>query len=158
MDARTGTANDARIPDLERTIAGVRQRLGDPSGALNSAQEAVKLEPLAAASYGRLAEALAAAGRPDDAAIALMQGILLTRDADLRQGLVKLYQMGGLADCALLPGTTGLNRDCPLVHRHLCSASRAVIHTWLGKGQQSSADETRASAVRDFGCTDADLR
>ena len=78
--------------DLDRAMAGVRLRLGDSGSALDAARSALAAEPLAAGSYGQMAAALVAAGRAGDAAVLLMQGVLLTGDARLRQALVELYR------------------------------------------------------------------
>jgi protein O-mannosyl-transferase len=158
-DARTGYSNDARVPDLYRTISAVCLRMGDASGALAAAEDGLKSEPLAAASYGQLAAALVAGNRADEAAVALMEGILLTADRQLREGLVSLYRQGvDRQGCAILAGSAGLNRECAMVHRHLCQASAAAIQTRLAAGQRDAAEQVRESAVRDFGCGAPALR
>jgi hypothetical protein len=145
--------NDPRVPDLYRSLAAVSLRLHDAPGALAAAGEAVRLEPLAPESYGQLADSLIASDRADDAAIALMEGILLTADGNLRRALVDLYRQGlDRQSCALIPGTAALNRSCEIVHRHLCQASVAAIRTRLASGDRARADELKRSALIDFAC------
>jgi hypothetical protein len=136
----------------------VRLRLGDAGPALDAARDGLAAEPLAAGSYGQMAAALEASDRADEAAVFLMQGVLLTGDARLRQALVALYQ-GGLdrEGCALRPGSTMLNPACGMVHRHLCEASVGAMRTWEGAGQRDSARKMKASALQDFGCAAAEL-
>jgi tetratricopeptide (TPR) repeat protein len=139
--------------DLDRAMAGVRLRLGDSGSALDAARSALAAEPLAAGSYGQMAAALVAAGRAGDAAVLLMQGVLLTGDARLRQALVELYRRDPDPQaCAILPGSTALNQACAMVHRHLCEASLGAIRVWLAAGRMDSARKMKISALHDFGC------
>jgi hypothetical protein len=82
-----------------------------------------------------------------------MQGGLMTGEPRLRDGLVNLYREGlDRAGCALLPGSTALNRSCAMVHRHLCQASLGAMRAWAAAGQMESARKMKISALQDFGC------
>jgi tetratricopeptide (TPR) repeat protein len=141
------------IADLNRKLAAVDRRLGDAGSAESAARQALEAEPLAAESYGQMASAMAAEGRADEAAVMLMQGVLLSGDARLRQALVSLYRQGlDQAGCALQPGTTVLNPACEMVRRHLCAASLGVIGVRVKKGQMELARRAKSDAIERFGC------
>jgi hypothetical protein len=106
--------------------------------------------------WRRQAKSLAEAGKGDEAAVALMEGVMLTVDPGLRQAIVDLYRAGlDPHGCALLPGQDGrpaLNPSCDTVHAHLCKASAAAIELREKSGRRDLADQLRTSAVRDFHC------
>jgi tetratricopeptide (TPR) repeat protein len=154
-------APDLREADLDRTISAGWLRLMSPDKAREAALAAVRIEPFNADSYGQLAAALSAEGRADDAAVALMEGVLLTSDLNLRQGVLALYAQGLDTDgCATIPGRGGvpaLNPSCGIVRTHLCAAAIASIRLGLETGRRDISEQVKASALRDFGCPAASL-
>jgi hypothetical protein len=135
--------------DVKRMISGAYLQLGDPSQALAADPENPDV-------WRRQAKSLAEAGKGDEAAVALMEGVMLTVDPGLRQAIVDLYRAGlDPHGCALLPGQDGrpaLNPSCDTVHAHLCKASAAAIELREKSGRRDLADQLRTSAVRDFHC------
>jgi len=99
-------------------------------------------------------------GRPDDGAVALMEGVLLTGDNGLRKELLRLYQSGldgsGCATMAV-PGNTALNPACAMVHRHLCAASAGTIRLRLETGRKDLAETMKQTAFKDFHCAAEEL-
>jgi tetratricopeptide (TPR) repeat protein len=70
-----------------------------------------------------LAEAWRAQGDERQAAIALMEGLLMDpAQRRLAARLAELYRQTQPASCAV--NSTGIDMDCPLVREHLCAAAR----------------------------------
>ena len=73
-----------------------------------------------------MADAYLGLGRGEDAATALLLGILTTGDQSLEQDLIRVYRAGvDPDDCAVAPGPTRpvLNQQCAIVHRDYCAAA-----------------------------------
>ena len=142
--------------EVDRLIAALQVRMGNPGAAMEALTRGVEQEPENAEAWSQYAEALAASGRHDDAVVAAMEGVMLTVDPALRQRVVDLYRAGGAASgCALLPGQNGsvaINPACPAVRQQLCTATARAIAVRRKSGRQDLAEQLRASGVRDFGC------
>jgi protein O-mannosyl-transferase len=151
----TGTDDPARFGGLMLRISEVQRRLGDGGQALAAAVEARRMEPGNAEIHHQTAAILLDEGRADEAAAALMEGVLVTTDTGLRNELLRLYQ-GGLdrAGCATMAvqGNTALNPACEIVHRHLCAASAGTIRLRLETGRPDLAETMKQTALKDFGC------
>jgi tetratricopeptide (TPR) repeat protein len=159
-DAATDPFATARA-DINRLIASGYGQLGDRGKALDTVTRAVELDPGNPALWGQYAQVLSAAGRNEEATVVLMEGVMLTVDPGLRQGVVEMYRhrpdQGG---CALLPGQGGnaaLNPACETVRQDLCRATVGAIQLRLKAGRRDLADQLHASGLRDFGCTAAQL-
>jgi len=141
--------------DLYRLLSMAYLRLGDGDKAFDAAVEARKHEPLSPPVYTQLAQVLSAGGQPEDAATALMEGMLLTSDFGLRQQLLDLYRSGtGDYACAAINGPNGpaINPKCAVVHRNLCEASVDAIRIRLDTGRSDLAAELKQSFLNDYGC------
>lgn len=149
--------DESKIADLERTISVAYLRLGDPGKALEAAAAARELEPLNAVSYRQLSTSLIAAGRADEAAIALLEGTMLTSDMSLGQELLSLYQSGlDTKGCAITQGPRGrtINPSCEIVRKHACAATAGVLRLYRRIGREDLAEQARALASTTFGCTE----
>jgi tetratricopeptide (TPR) repeat protein len=159
-DPATAPYGTARA-DINRMTAAAYVQLGDRSLALESAARAVELDPGNADLWRQYAVALSQAGRNPDATLALMEGVMLTMDAGLRQGVVEMYRhLPDQGGCALLPGQGGnpaLNPNCEIVHQDLCRATAAAIRLRLQGGRRDLADQLHATGVSNFGCAAAEL-
>ena len=162
--ARPGTPADdpalAAPADVDRLIATVQLRMGNSGAALDASRRSVEAEPANPAAWRQYSDALGLSSRVDDAVVALIEGVLLTRDPDLRLRLVELYQHGAGGGCALLSGPNGtaaINPACPEVRRHLCAAAARAIGLRLREGHPDMAEQLHASGLRDFGCDAASL-
>ncbi len=134
--------------------------LGDSGQALQSVSQALEIDPLNPQIYRQLAQVFLAGHRDDDAAIALMKGMLITSDLGLREQLLNLYRHG--ADphgCAIVPGPNGpaINPACDTVRRHLCASSVDAIRVRLRTGRQDLAEAQKKRFVSDYGCLPAPL-
>jgi hypothetical protein len=150
----------AKLADLERSISDTRLRLKDPSKALDAAATALELDPLNAQTYRQLSTSFLANGRADEAAVALVEGTIVTSDVSLRQDLLTLYRQGlDSKGCATVPGPRGpaFNPSCEIVHRHTCTAVAATIPLYLRIERRDLAEQLKESASRDFGCPAAVL-
>jgi tetratricopeptide (TPR) repeat protein len=148
-------ADQARLADLERSISDTRLRLKDPSQALDAAATALELDPLNAQTYRQLSNSFLANGRADEAAVALIEGTIVTSDLSLRQDLLALYRRGlDSKGCATVPGPNGpaFNGSCAIVRQHTCNAVAVTIPLYLRIGRRDLAQQLKDSASRDFGC------
>ena len=117
----------ASAADGYRTLASAYLHLDQPGPAIAAATEAQKIDPANVGGYQELAQAFVAEDRPEDAAIALAQGMFATSNQGLRTALLRLYQSGlDPKHCAVVPGPRGpaLNPSCEIVVRDLCEAAK----------------------------------
>ena len=152
-------ADEAKLADLERSISDTRLRLNDPSQALDAAASALELDPTNPETYRQLSAAFLASSRDDEAAVALIEGTIVTSDLSLRQDLLRLYGQGlDSKGCATRPGPNGpaFNPSCEIVRKHTCAAVAATIPLYLRIQRKDLAEQLKDSALRDFGCP-ADL-
>jgi len=129
-------------------------RIGDADGAAGAAESARSLDPGNPQSYLQLAVVHSAAGRLDDAAVALIEGAFITSDNQLRQALVELYQRAmDPRSCALNPGPNGpaINPGCPVVHEHVCAAAVPTVKA-LAPEHADVAQIRKKMFIEQFGC------
>jgi tetratricopeptide (TPR) repeat protein len=116
-------------------------RLSQPREALETFAFGRLLRP-APEFFEEMSAAYRAMGDPQQAAIALMEGLAV--DATHTQfisALVALYRRTDPQSCAIRTAgsSVGLNLDCPLVHTQLCTASRNVALLYPQKAQAARA-------------------
>jgi protein O-mannosyl-transferase len=159
--AQTAGAGDpARFADLMLRISEVHRRLGDDAQSLKAALEGRRMEPVNTDLHHQIAAILLDQGRADEAAVALMEGVLVTTDTGLRNELLRLYQSRlDPSGCATMPiqGNTALNPACPIVHRHLCVAAAGTMRLRLETGRPDLAQTMQQLALKEFHCTAEEL-
>jgi hypothetical protein len=136
----------------ELTLASA---LGDAHAALEAAAKAQASNPLDPQIYRVQADADAAAGRLDDAAVALVEGTFITGDKSFRAALIELYRKAmDPRSCALTQGPAGpaINPACPVVHRHVCGAAAYTVQTLRAAGKSDLAQARKQMFVNQFGC------
>jgi protein O-mannosyl-transferase len=142
--------------EAARVFSMLHARLGDGDKALDAAIQARDADPLNPAMYLQLADVFLAAGHQEDAATALMEGMIVTQDMKIRRDLVGLYQNGGIDSkgCAIVPGPNGpaINPSCGIIHQHLCSISADSIKVRLATGRRDIAEQLKRSFLNDYGC------
>jgi tetratricopeptide (TPR) repeat protein len=141
--------------DVYRLLSLAYLRLGQIQQARAQGAVARTREPMNPEVYRQLSSAFLAGGQPDEAATALMVGVLLTSDQSLRMDLLDLYRQGlDSQNCATMPGPSGLaiNPSCEMVHRHICKAAAEAIQLSLNIGRQDIAESLRHSAAGQLGC------
>lgn len=142
------------MEDTQELLGAAYLRIGDTGKAWQAVQAAQRLEPFKSVLYRQMADVLMASGRVDDAAVALVQGSLVTSDLALRERLLYLYRNGlDSAGCALVSGPNGpaLNPQCSIVRQHLCRAAPEALRTLGGAGRMDAVRALSASMVRDSG-------
>ena len=139
---------------LHMELGRVYQRMSQPQAALDILAEGRAIDPKPEFSaemsgvYRRL-------GDNDGAAIALMEGLVLKPEATgLAASLVQVYRDLHPGSCAV--GGTGIDLECPLVHRHFCAASRNMAIAYQSHGRAGKAAETSRTAIAEFGCPASD--
>ena len=140
---------------LYRLESSVYVRLRDPEKALAAALHARDFDPLLALTYRQIAEAFQSAGRNDQAAVALLDGIIITADAYLRLSLGRLY--GDSVEsrrCVRLDDHGGVDLDmsCATIHRDACTAAAESLEIVTGAGRADLAKGIRNLATRQFAC------
>ncbi|MEO8370660.1 MAG: hypothetical protein ABI806_15865 [Candidatus Solibacter sp.] len=162
--ATTQTAGDGdpeRFGPLLQQIAEVHRRLGNTGAALDAALEARRRDSVNPETHRQVARTLAGEGRMDEAAAALMEGVIMTADDVLRQELLGMYT-GGLdrLGCATMEvqGHKALNPGCETVRRHLCAAAVGTMRLRVETGRQDLSDAMRQTALTDFHCKAEELK
>lgn len=142
------------LPQLYENLALTYVRLSDISNAYDAAIQARSLSP-DKANYVLLSGLLSAKNRNNEAATALIEGLLLTSDRALLPRLRNLYA-GGLDQkgCAFIHTANGptLNYSCEAVHVGLCAASAELMEIYRKNQKPDSAAEIEKRATEEFGC------
>ena len=152
LKASHSEAGDA---GLYRVLSIAYLRLADTDKAFDAAANAIKLEPLNSESYRQIAEVLLAAGRSDDAAAKLLEGVILTADVGLWEELLSLYRSGlDPEGCATISGPRGpsLNPACEIVRKHFCAAAPDTIRIRIQTLRRDLAREMKDTALQKFRC------
>jgi tetratricopeptide (TPR) repeat protein len=155
IDAAHGPAVGLRRADALRLLSAVYTRLDEGAKAVDAAVRARELEPANPVSYRQSAAALLIAERPDDAAVALMVGSMVTADKGLREELIALYRDGlDPLGCAVVvtPNGAAINPECATVRRHVCAATADAAAIHQRAGHVDEARRLRESAARQFQC------
>ena len=108
-----------------------------------------------AEGVAEMAKAYRAMGDGKQAAIALMEGLVLDpSQAGFAAELVDVYRQSAPGSCAITVsgGSPGINLNCSLVHDDLCAAARNVVALHEQGGRSSEAAKTRNSAIRELAC------
>ncbi len=106
------------------------------------------------------AEAAATAGRKDEAAVAMVAGLLITGDKRFLPPLNALNGNGlDSKGCVFKTAANGalLNNSCEPVHGDICSAFADIIEIDRWNLDPDVADQTKSRARVEFGCTEQSL-
>jgi tetratricopeptide (TPR) repeat protein len=142
-------------PPLYLELGRTYRSLGQYQKALDVLAIGSWINPQAA-FFEEMAANSRALGDPNQAAIALMEG--LTMDSDDQGRLVtrvmELYRQTAPESCALTGSGAAarVNFDCPLVHNQLCTAGRNVAMRYVRLQRKDEALAIATSAVRSLGC------
>lgn len=140
---------------IYRLESSIYLHLDNHDQALADAIAAREYDPLEALTYRAIAEALEAAGRYDDGAEALMEGVMLTSDPYLRQSLGKLCRKSPELMGCVHPRSDGdvdLNMSCAAMHRTSCSAASELLQIVTDAGRADLAIKIRALGEQQLGC------
>ena len=141
-------------PEARWLLAAAYFRLGKLPEAGAAASEALALHPANAEGYRQIAYAFAAQDRNDDAAVALMEGVLITGDLTLKADLLDLYRSAFANTCAITagPGGPALNSACDLVHRQFCAASVEAVKADMENERWDMAKQRKQDFLHKYGC------
>jgi tetratricopeptide (TPR) repeat protein len=148
------TPTDATLAAGHSLLSTASIRLEESEKALDAARRLQEVRPHDATTYRLLSAALIAASRRDEAAVALLTGITLTGDAELRQASIDLYKADPEATCAFKPGRDGLvlNPECERVRQHLCASAREAAAIERRGGRTDHAEQLEAVARGGYKC------
>jgi tetratricopeptide (TPR) repeat protein len=142
------------LPQLYKELVLTYLRLGDTQNAYSAAVQARLLDP-DNADYGLLSAILSASNRKDEAAIALIEGFMVTRNGDLMAQLHGIYA-GGLDSkgCGFVETTGGprLNYSCEVVHSEICKASSELGDIYRKNQRPETVFNIERRATEEFRC------
>ena len=139
---------------IYQELAKTYIKMGDYQNALQALDYGSVIRP-DLGTFQIMVDAYTAANDQEGAALALMEGQVIHPDEKaFASELVALYLKKALSSCAVNQGggSTSLNLDCPLVHDHLCEATRRVRDLYTRRGDTPGAENVRVTAVQSFGC------
>jgi tetratricopeptide (TPR) repeat protein len=147
---REGAHSSGPKADIDRLLASTYLRVDNSGRALDAAREARLLDPLNALGHRLVGAALVANNRPEEAAVALMVGSMVAADASLRDEVIRLYRSGLGGSCAIVEKATGpvIDPTCPMVRRHLCTASAESVAMSLHVGRREQAEQLKSGATQ----------
>ena len=128
------------------------------AAALEAYQYAAHLTPANPDSYQNIASAYVAAGRNEEAAVALLETLLLDSSRqELLRYLVGIYRQIDRDGCAVTAdhSVAQLNTNCALVKTHICRAYAGLSQNFLEAKQPAMANQTRDNAVNTYKCAAA---
>jgi len=153
------TASDKGDPDAYWMLVEADLRLGNTTAAAAAADRALALHLVSPEGYRQVSYAYVAEHRPDDAAVALIAGGLITSDPRLPSDIVNFYQRVFSGSCAIKAGPEGpdLNPACEMVHQHFCTAFVEVVKSvWAFKGLDAARHQEQ-DIVNHYGCSGGPL-
>jgi hypothetical protein len=119
------------------------------------------LDPSELQNYSIIGQQLAREGRKDDAAVAYVEGTLVSQSGRFLGPLEALYRSGiDPGGCAVRRSPNGdtLNTECAPVHTEICRASAELIDWYRHTPRQDLADITKSRASTQFNCDPDQLR
>jgi hypothetical protein len=148
------------IPLVYINLATTELRLGNYEKAYDAAAYVRTLDPDNVDAYALMAQALAPQNRKKEAALALVEGILVSGSQNLMAPLAVLYKYGVDPEgCAIKQSAGGalLNNQCGAVHKEVCAASADLIARYARFQRPDLAAAARSRAVEQFSCTAEEL-
>jgi len=157
---RTLKGPPTRFAPLYRMLSAVYLRLNDNEQSLKEALYTRELAPGDPDTYRQLASSYSAVQNPEQGAIVLLEGIILTSNPSLRDAAISLYRSGvDVEGCAAVwhENEVSLNPSCGIVHRHICAASADAIQLLVRAGRREQAADVKKMALGPVGCDAASL-
>jgi tetratricopeptide (TPR) repeat protein len=149
-----------QIPDIGNqeiyaNLALGYMRLGQYQDALNAYFMTRHLAPGSTDAYLNIASLYLSANHPEEAAITLMEALLLDSNRkEALSALTDIYRQLDREGCAVVEpaGKPRLNADCAIVHNHLCSATLGLIQIFVEAKQFDVAAQMQKSALQSYRC------
>jgi protein O-mannosyl-transferase len=143
------------MPLVYTNLATTQLRLGNNKEAYDAAVYARMLNPEIVDSYPLMAQALAPQGRKEEAALALVEGILVSGSQNLLAPLAVLYKYGVDPEgCGIKQTANGplLNNLCGTVHKEICTGSAELVGLYRRSLRPEAAAIVRFRAIEQFSC------
>jgi hypothetical protein len=150
--------SDSEIPvvghaSLYKDLAIDSMRLGDQKTAFDAATNARLLDPSNLTNYHILSTILLAEGRKEDAAVMLVEGMMISgpKDPSFLETLRGLYRSGlDPKGCAIVQGARGehLDNSCEPAHNDICSASADLLAVYRRELRPDLAAITKEGALK----------
>ncbi len=150
----------AGLPVIYINLATTELRLGNYKDAYDAAAYARTLNPDIVDSYALMAQALAPQNRKEEAAVALVEGLLVSGSQNLMAPLAVLYKYGVDPEGCAIKQTAGgalLNKECGPVHKEICMASADLIARYAQFLRPDLVAAARSRAVDQFSCSADEL-
>lgn len=163
-EARYGKPPPGVVPRTESEaywlLSGAHERLGEMDDALRAAYQARRLAPQDPRTYSQIAGLLLMRDQGDEAAVVLVEGMLITSDRGLQSYLKRLY--GNSTDpsnCSLTPGPNGpeINPRCRIVRNHVCAAAPNVLTAFIEIGERQQAIQKKQMFTTEYQCAPGPL-
>ena len=113
------------------------------------------LAPTNPDAYLSIASVYLSNGHPEEAAISLLQALLLDSNrAEALRLLVDIYRQIDHEGCSVImtQGQPRLNSDCAMVHNHICTAYYGLVQVFLETKLFDLAKQTRQTALQNYHC------
>jgi hypothetical protein len=152
--ARGRAPQETGLARLYLDLGAVQRLLGQPRQALESLAYGRRLSPLVE-FLEEESRAYRDLGDSDQAAVALLEGMILDRDSQrLAAGIVQLYRATAPQSCAVefRGGNYSFKIQCPLVHGHVCQAAHNVAAAYRDSGSTDQATATAQFGIGGLGC------
>ena len=130
-------------------------RMSQYQPALNAYFSMRHLAPMNPDAYLGIASAYLGSGHAEEAAISLVQALLLDSGrTQAMQLLVDTYRQIDREGCAVImvQGQPRLNIECPIVHDHICRAYYGLVQVFLETQQYDLAKRTKETALQKYRC------
>ena len=150
----------AGFPLLYTNLATIYLRFGNIQQAYDAAVYARLLNPNVVEPYVLMAQALAPQRRKEEAAQALVEGVLVSGEQGLLNPLAVLYKYGVDPEgCGITRTATGplLNNKCAVVHNEICQGSAELMGLYRQNRRPDLEAGAKSKAMEQFGCTAAQL-
>jgi tetratricopeptide (TPR) repeat protein len=146
-------------PEARWMLVTAYLRLGNAPQAAAAAGEALALHPAAPEAYREIAFAFTVEHRTDDAAVALIEGMLMTSDFSLKSDLLDLYRKEFPGSCAITEGPKGpdFNPACEQFRKHFCAAAIESLKSAVEAGRWDVARQQKQTFLDNYGCPAAPL-
>ena len=130
-------------------------RMSQYQPALDAYRGMRHLAPTNPDAYLSIASVYLSNGHPEEAAISLLQALLLDSNrAEALRLLVDIYRQIDHEGCSVImtQGQPRLNSDCAMVHNHICTAYYGLVQVFLETKLFDLAKQTRQTALQNYHC------
>ncbi len=152
--------NPDQIPDIGNheiywNLGLSYMRMSQYAPALKAYFAMRHLAPTNPDAYLSIASVYLSNGHPEEAAISLLQALLLDSNrSEALHLLTDIYRQNDPNGCAVImsQGQPRLNSDCPIVHNHICTAYSGLVQVFFEAKLFDLVKQTRQTALQNYHC------